>query len=113
MKVQSLKLHNQLWSQIASLNELSLIHSCGKNFTFLQYFPGNSIEKNPFYPQEVLGLKVRNSHLGKGGATIRMNFLKSAKGGGSFSIQKFMGFVSMKLIQKSSFRVQGLFFQQL
>ena len=52
----------------------------------------------------------------------RMNFRKSAKGGGSFSIQKFMLQILGTLnrafeyeidIKKSNFRVQGMFFQQL
>ena len=45
----------------------------------------------------------------------RMNFWKSFKGGGViFNVADFgnfqQGFLSMKLIQKSNFRVQGMFF---
>ena len=54
----------------------------------------------------------------------RMNFLNSSKGRGGviFNPKKNyvadfgnfkQGFLSMKLIQKSNFRVQGMFFQQL
>ena len=53
-------------------------------------------------------------------APNRMNFRKSFKRGGeSFSIQKVdfgnfkQDFLSMKLIQKSTFRVQGMFFSSI
>ena len=44
-----------------------------------------------------------------------MIFWQTSKGGGAFSIQKFMGnfkqgFLIMKLIQNCNFRVQGMFF---
>ena len=52
----------------------------------------------------------------------RMNFLKTSKGGGVIFNPKIygadlenlkQGFLSMKLIQKSNFKVQGMLFQQL
>ena len=52
----------------------------------------------------------------------RMNFRKSSKGGGVVfnpknDVADFgnfkQGFLIMKLIQKSNFRVQGMFFQQV
>ena len=61
---------------------------------------------------------------GKGRVALskRRNFCKSSKGGGGhFQSKKYVvdfgnfkqGFLSMKLIQKCNFRVQGMFCQQL
>ena len=66
----------------------------------------------------------RREYRGRVRLRNRTNFQKSAKGvGGSFSFQKFIlqilgtlngaFFLSIKLIQKSNFRVRGMFFQQL
>ena len=58
----------------------------------------------------------------KGGSEYQNNFRKTSKGGGVIFNPKIyiadfgslkQGFLSMKLIQKSNFRVQGMFFQQL
>ena len=83
-------------------------------------------------PLQLLVLISPLSHLKSGGlldkdkgrvaAPNRMNFRKSAKGGGAIFNPKVyvtdfgnfkQGFLIMKLIQNSNFRVQGMFFQQL
>ena len=63
---------------------------------------------------------IRN-FLGKGGATKSDEFSEKLQGGGGVifnpKIADFwnfkQGFLSRKLIQKSNFMVQGMFFQQL
>ena len=61
-------------------------------------------------------------HMGRVALSYQLIFRKSSKGGGSFSIQKFMLQILGTLnrafeyeidIKKSNFRVQGMFFQQL
>ena len=71
------------------------------------------------------GFAAMYSSVSKGGVALPnlTNFQKSAKGGRGFIfnpknyVADFgnfkQGFLSMKLIPKSNFRVQGMFFQQL
>ena len=99
--------------------------------TFSEYWFQNQANRREYLCKDVyssihLIQLIRNVSYSKGRVRLpnQMNFRKSAKGGRGVVIlnpKNYVAdfgnfkqvFLSMKLIQKSNFRVQGMFFQQL